>query len=59
MIVELRTTVARTDDDWLVQVLAKRFKDVFAEGFDVGYNLCMLCGGRIKRVVDAITTCGS
>ncbi len=42
MIVELRTTVAGTDDDWSVQVLAKRFKDVFAKGFEVCDNLSLL-----------------
>ncbi len=58
-LVELWTTIAGTYDEWLANMLAKGFEDFGAEGFDIGYYLCMLWVVRIKRVFDAISACGS
>ena len=54
MVVDLRTAVARAYDNWHVEVLTQGFKDVLAQGFEIGYDLSILGIVRVEAVVDAI-----
>ena len=54
VVVDLRTAVARAYDNWHVEVLTQGFKDVLAQGFEIGYDLSILGIVRVEAVVDAI-----